>query len=206
MPTDFSSGWVGTDLTGTNAQPLNALLAPLDNYGGTGRTMALLPGSPAIDAGISGAGVPATDERGLPRVGTVDIGAFESQGFDTSIVAGSSPQTSDIGTAFANPLAVSVTARNPVEPVDGGIMTFVPQPAGNGASAIFSNTSSSSVVIAGGQAAPTAAPNNVDGSYTVVTSASGSSSVSFSLTNTGPVFAALVVNTTSDSLAPVQAC
>ena len=40
--------------------------------------MALLPGSPAIDAG-SAVGAPATDQRGVPRTqGTApDIGAFE---------------------------------------------------------------------------------------------------------------------------------
>ena len=41
------------------------------------------------------------------------------------MVSGSTPQSADIGTAFANPLAVIVTANNPVEPVDGGIVTFV---------------------------------------------------------------------------------
>ena len=65
---------------------------------------------------------------------------------------------------------MTVTANNPVEPVDGGVVTFVANPAANGASAIFL---APSAVIAGGQAAVTAAPNNVDGSYTVVTSASG---------------------------------
>ena len=49
--TDGSSGWVSSDLTGTIAAPLNPLLAPLGNYGGPTQTMALLPGSPAIDAG-----------------------------------------------------------------------------------------------------------------------------------------------------------
>ena len=49
--TNGSSGWVGSDLTGTVAEPLNPLLAPLGNYGGPTQTMALLPGSPAIDAG-----------------------------------------------------------------------------------------------------------------------------------------------------------
>ena len=94
---------------------------------------------------------------------------------------------------------MTVTANNPVEPVDGGVVSFVANPAANGATAIFS---APSAVIAGGQAAVTAAPNNAVGSYTVVASATGSSPVSFALTNTGPVFASLVVNTTSDSLFP----
>ena len=57
-----------------------------------------------------------------------------------------------------------------------------------------------SAVIANGQAAITAAPNNTLGSYTIVTTSVGT--VSFDLTNVGQVFAALVVNTTSDSIAP----
>lgn len=54
----------------------NPGLAPLGNYGGPTQTVALLPGSPAIDAGTS-TGAPATDQRGARRVGAVDIGAFE---------------------------------------------------------------------------------------------------------------------------------
>ena len=161
--------------------------------------MALLPGSPAIDAGTSGAGIPTTDQRGLGRVGAVDIGAFESQGFTLTPVAGSTPQTAKIGTAFANPLAVTVTANNPIEPVNGGVVSFVANRAVTGATAILL---APSAVIAGGQAAVTAAPNNVVGSYTVVASATGSSPASFALTNAGPVFTSLVVNTTSDSLVP----
>ena len=93
-----------------------------------------------------------------------------------------------------------MTANNPVEPVDGGVVTFVANPAANGASALLST---SSVVIANGQASTLAEPNNVDGSYTVTASAAGSSSVSsFALTNTGPVLTNLIVNTTSSSLFP----
>jgi hypothetical protein len=178
------------------------VLAPLGNYGGPTQTMALLPGSPALDAG-SNALLPTgltTDQRGLPRIvnGTVDIGAFESQGFTLTAVPGSTPQTAVIGTAFANPLAVTVTAKNLIEPVNGGVVRFISHPAANGASALLS---APSAVITGGQAGVTVAPDNIDGSYDVVASASGLSA-SFNLTNVGPVYASLVVNTTSDSVAP----
>jgi len=202
--TNSNSGWIGSDLIGTSVQPLNPLLAPLGNYGGPTQTMALLPGSPAIDAGTN-ALIPAgvtTDQRGSARIvnGTVDIGAFESHGFTLTPVAGSTPQTSMIGTAFANPLAVTVTANNPNEPVNGGGVSFVTHPAANGASAFLSPSSG---VITGGQASVAVAPNNADGSYEVVASASGSGSmVSFNLTNAGPLLTSLVVNTTSESLVP----
>ncbi len=86
--TNGTSGWVSSDLIGTST-PINPVLAPLENYGGPTQTMALLPGSPALDAG-SIALLPAsltTDQRGLPRAvnGAVDIGAFESQGFTLTV-------------------------------------------------------------------------------------------------------------------------
>jgi len=69
------------------------MIGPLGNNGGPTRTHALLTGSPAIDAGnncvlaTNGCGDqnPAlvTDQRGLGRVGTVDIGAFEKQPIET---------------------------------------------------------------------------------------------------------------------------
>ena len=197
-----SSGWISSDLTGTTLAPIDPVLAPLGNYGGTTETMPLLPGSPALDAGnvsLVPIGV-TTDQRGEPRLlnGNVDIGAFESQGFIITVVPGSTPQSADIGTTFANPLAVTVTANNAVEPVDGGIVTFIAIPAG-GASAIFS---SSTAVISGGQAGITAAPNNVNGTYQVDAAISSDLTASFDLTNTGTPFASLTVNTTVDALAP----
>ena len=67
--------------------------------------MALLPGSPAIDAGSNATAVDAngnpltTDQRGSPRTvnGTVDIGAVESQGYTLAPVTGSTPQTALAG-------------------------------------------------------------------------------------------------------------
>ncbi len=212
--TDGSSGWIASgasaDLTGTSAAPLNPLLAPLGNYGGPTQTMALLPGSPAIDAGASGGAIPTTDQRGKPRDGATDIGAFESQGFTFTPVAGSTPQTAAIGAAFANPLAVTVTPNNPLEPVNGGAVHFVVTPAANGAAPLCLDANSPnglpfalfySVTVASGQAAISAGPNNIAGSYTMLASATGSSpAVSFALTNAGPNFSSLVVNTTSAAL------
>src|SRR5262249_3385385 len=136
-------------------------------YGGPTQTMPLLPGSPAIDAGITGAGIPITDQRGMSRVGATDIGAFESQGFTLTPVAGSTPQTAANGERFANPLTVTVTANNPLEPVNGGGVRFDVTPAANGASALFldpnsplgvSSAPSISATITGGAAAVTAGP------------------------------------------------
>jgi hypothetical protein len=82
--TDDSSGWGGADLTGTKASPLNALLGVLQDNGGPTQTMALVPGSPAIDAGDNDYAPGANDQRGsgFDRIvnGTIDIGAFEVQG------------------------------------------------------------------------------------------------------------------------------
>lgn len=55
------------------------LLGPLANNGGFAPSIALLPGSPAIDAAPS-ASTPATDQRGVvrPQFAAPDIGAFEA--------------------------------------------------------------------------------------------------------------------------------
>lgn len=62
----------------TTADPL---LGPVANNGGGTQTMALLAGSPAIDAANS-ALCPATDQRGIarPQGPSCDIGAFEHPG------------------------------------------------------------------------------------------------------------------------------
>jgi len=65
---------------GTAANPLDAMLAPLGDYGGLTQTHALLPGSPAVDRGDNPLGLTG-DQRGADRTsgrGT-DVGAFELQ-------------------------------------------------------------------------------------------------------------------------------
>jgi LPXTG-site transpeptidase (sortase) family protein len=153
----------------------------LSNYGGLTRTFALLPGSPAIDRGdpTTCAGLPGgdLDQRGKGRVGACDIGAFESQGF-TLAKSGGDLQTTTINTAFTDPLTVSVTANNPGEPVDGGLITF--NPPSSGASASISG---SPFTISGGSASVNATANGTSGSYLVSASTYGTNSVNFSLTN-----------------------
>ncbi len=62
---------VSGSFTQTNPQ-----LGSLQNNGGRTQTHALLPSSPAINAGTN-VGCPATDQRGYPRLGKCDIGAYE---------------------------------------------------------------------------------------------------------------------------------
>lgn len=83
------SGWVndighnlssdaGCFTNSTSGNGVDPRLAPLVANGGPTLTMALLPGSPAIDAGDTSL-APATDQRGFPRPAglAADIGAFE---------------------------------------------------------------------------------------------------------------------------------
>jgi hypothetical protein len=82
-----SSGGIQHGVNG-NIVGFSPLLGPLQNNGGPTMTHALLTGSPAINAGDTcvlvenGCGFthPAleTDQRGFPRIGNVDMGAFES--------------------------------------------------------------------------------------------------------------------------------
>ena len=86
---DGSSGvsnGVNGSQVGTAVQPIDPWLGPLQDNGGPTQTMALLPGSPAIDAGsdaIAQALGLSTDQRGpgFPRIlgRAVDLGAFEAQ-------------------------------------------------------------------------------------------------------------------------------
>jgi hypothetical protein len=94
------SGFVATDLLN-----VNPLLGPLQNNGGPTQTMALLPGSPAIDAGdTSQLGV--ADQRGVVRSGGVNIGAFQAS---ASALVLSAPSSVTAGAPFA----LGVTAVDP---------------------------------------------------------------------------------------------
>ena len=96
---DVFSAAVSTSTT--HSIVADPMLAPLGDYGGPTQTMALLPGSPAIDAGLNGTGIPTTDQRGTARDAEPDIGAFEVSAATSLAVAGfPSPTTAGVAQSF----------------------------------------------------------------------------------------------------------
>ncbi len=193
----FGAGGMVDGVDGNIVSTANPRVGSLGNFGGSTQTVALLPGSPAINAGTT-TGAPATDQRGIARVGNVDIGAFESRGFALAISGGNS-QSAEINTAFANPLAVTVSSAFG-EPVAGGGVTFTPP--GAGASAVL--TGSPATISAAGVASAAATANGNAGSYAVTASATGATGVNLSLQNTAPPNSDLSI-TLTDSPDPVVA-
>jgi hypothetical protein len=88
--------------TSTNSSPtLDATLGPLADNGGPTQTIALLPGSPALDV-VPAANCPDTDQRGFPRPGAgetnCDSGAFES---NPPSISGITPSGAAANSAFS---------------------------------------------------------------------------------------------------------
>jgi Abnormal spindle-like microcephaly-assoc'd, ASPM-SPD-2-Hydin len=90
---------VNGDQVGTSSSPLNPLLGPLQDNGGPTSTMALLPGSWAIDVVPPSKCTLSTDQRGQPRPdpddhGACNIGAVEADyPAQLPVVTGVSPNT-----------------------------------------------------------------------------------------------------------------
>ena len=93
---DGCSGYTNganSDKVGSGASLINPLLAALANNGGTTQTHALIPGSPAIDAGNplppggGGFNCAGTDQRGVirPQGAACDIGAVEYRVGDITV-------------------------------------------------------------------------------------------------------------------------
>jgi hypothetical protein len=71
------SGFTDTDLVGTTGAPIDPMFGSLQDNGGLIQTMALLPGSPALNAGDP-AQLGMADQRGVVRSGGVNIGAYQA--------------------------------------------------------------------------------------------------------------------------------
>ena len=118
------------DKVGIAGSPIDPLLGPLQNNGGTTQTRELLMESPANNSGINSA-APATDQRGVarPQNGTVDIGAFEAgiptwtgqtnTGTNVNVVMGT------VSVTFSSVLTAGTTTVVPIAPGTAG-----PLPAG----------------------------------------------------------------------------
>jgi CSLREA domain-containing protein len=181
---------------GTNGNQVgvsNPGLGPLADNGGPTRTHALLPGSPAIDAGNNAfvvsppfSGPPFTDQRGFARINntTVDIGAFESRGFMIAATGGT-PQSAAIATVFSSPLVATVSSAFG-EPVAGGVITFTAPSSGPSGTFPGNVTTANATTDASGVAtAPVFTANGNAGSYNVSASVGGGlASANFALTNT----------------------
>jgi len=178
--TSVVQGGCPTGSTCTGIITADPLLGAPGNYGGYVQTIPLLPGSPAIDA-ANDSNCPAKDARGVtrPQGPHCDIGAFESSRFTLAITGGNN-QSTPVNTAFAQPLRVSVTPNNVVEPVNGGKVTFTPPASGASAS-----LATSPATIASGAASVTATANGIRGAYVVTASIIGGNTVTFNLRNTG---------------------
>ncbi|HEY2415572.1 MAG TPA: choice-of-anchor Q domain-containing protein, partial [Pirellulaceae bacterium] len=129
------------NLVGTAAAPIDPKLAPLAMNGGPTKTHALLPGSPAIDAGncflaldpITQGSLP-TDQRGVPfrrvvnaanpnGLGTIDMGAFERQTLSLVVTTNSDELDAAFdATNLSLREALAFTDANP----DADTITFSP--------------------------------------------------------------------------------
>jgi parallel beta-helix repeat protein len=93
--TGISNG-VNGNLVGSADAPIDPLLDALGDNGGPTPTMALLPGSPALNAGAPDQ-LGSTDQRGVVRSGGVNIGAYQASA--TNFLA-SAPDTVQSGVPF----------------------------------------------------------------------------------------------------------
>jgi len=205
------TGTVG-DQFGSPASPIDPKLGPLT---GSPSYHPLLSGSPAIDAGnpagcMGSTGPLTSDQRGAPRVGVCDIGAYEYTipGSPASIYpSGGTPQRTPPFITFGTPLQ-AVVLDSIGTPVNDAVVTFSAPPSG--ASGTFANsgtytttavTDRNGVVIA-----PTFAANGLTGTYAVTATVNGAiTPATFSLSNFG-WYIATTGNDANDCQTPLTPC
>jgi hypothetical protein len=114
----------GTGYDVTDLLDLDPQLGPLQDNGGLTQTMALLCGSPAIDAGDN-TDAPDFDQRGegYPRIvnGIIDLGAYEVQDGECGVTpteTSAHPRLAALGSALTRRVvyAWTVTETQPLAP------------------------------------------------------------------------------------------
>jgi hypothetical protein len=151
----------------TNGAPstANPNLGPLSNNGGLTPTMPLLSGSPALGAGASGSNVPATDQRGVSRGSSIDLGAYQGASASTvgtTLTLSSSTPTASSGASASVTLTATVTPASGTTP-PAGTVTFVDTSTG---------TTLGSVAVSSGQATLTTTSVSSGNSITATYSSS----------------------------------
>lgn len=167
----------GTDLFGSSGSPINPFLGALADNGGPTKTMALLTGSPAIDAGdntvCAAQPINNLDQRGAtrPKGPNCDIGAYEisqplgllndtgqTRCFDGTAMAACSSLNS--GDGSANPGQDGRFGRDPAAGNPG--LSGLSKPAGSGGNGGFAFTpldaSGNAISLTGSPPAPSATP------------------------------------------------
>jgi hypothetical protein len=144
-------------------------------------------GAVAVLGALAGTPLPAAGETGPPGGSGGAACPSSNPPNQLTLVAGT-PQTAQLGTAFATGLQVALANSDgcPVTSAAAGVPVTFTAPA-SGASGVFSTSAANTAVVgadaSGTVAAPPFTANTVAGSYTVIAS-SQYGSVSFSLTNT----------------------
>jgi hypothetical protein len=137
----------GSGFDSTDLLTLDPLLDPngLQDNGGPTQTIALLPGSPALNAGDP-AQLGVADQRGVVRSGGVNIGAYQASAtaflvaapdtvqagvpFDVTVTAVdpfgqvAAGYTGTVTFSSADPYGATLPADYPFTPADGGTHTF----------------------------------------------------------------------------------
>ncbi|HET6823704.1 MAG TPA: choice-of-anchor Q domain-containing protein [Anaerolineales bacterium] len=114
------------DVVGTDANPIDPHIAPLQNYGGPTFTHALISGSPAIDAGnpaFPGSEENAcltTDQRGVarPQGDRCDIGAYELRGPIEIHIGGNEINSYLLGSGESKRVSLPGISSGPVKVAD----------------------------------------------------------------------------------------
>jgi hypothetical protein len=158
--------------TGTAVSPLNPMVAPLARNGGPTQTMALLPGSSAIDMG-SNPGNLSNDQRGpgFVRVfgSAADIGAFEVQPGAQVL----SLKVNDGSAQRSRVTSLTLTFSSSVLlPANAAAAFLLKRQSDNASVSLIGSVTGNSVVLAFGSGAAVDNTSLADGRYTLTALAS----------------------------------
>ncbi len=121
---DFSGASFVNDAGSTTGADYSTYLSAsadtLANNGGPTFTIASVAGSPGIDGGISGPLIPITDQRGVNRVGTPDVGAYEFE----PTVSGIGVVTDAIDQITQNSLRATYTISSAISLARNGVIYY----------------------------------------------------------------------------------